>query len=486
MITHRLHQLNSDLDDAFPRGASTAGGTGGSTAHSHSVTIETNGPSSISTAGGGLVNTATDTHTHSCSTTTGENTNEPPYIEMIYGQRKDPSPSASVGSEQAVTSGGDGVTYTYLYSGDGEMIAETIGLTTTIYIGNIYEKKDQGGTITEKKLYYAGSLRVAVSTKVGAGSWEVNFLLSDHLGSTSLMVDASGERVSEMRYSPWGGTRYTLGSQVTNYQFTGQRNESGIGLYFFQARFYDASLGRFVSPDTLIPDPMNVLDRDRYQYVRSNPLKYTDPSGHECFTSGSGERVCTDDSDSYDELPMPDPNADYKPPEEPKPDENYDWEYPGEFNPYCGLGCMEYVSYILSMNNLQYDDIWYVVYPGNACTYLSDAYVNVDLFHDHFASVYGTTVQDLELRPSSDLYLPPLTVIFYNQDLTNDNPDPGSGVTKIVDNHAAIVIGNFYDPRTQSVVPYVYDVNSGSPSPRPYYVVSAEVYEIEAMIIVIP
>jgi hypothetical protein len=66
------------------------------------------------------------------------------------------------------------------------MIAETIGLTTTVYIGNIYEKKNQGGTITQKKYYYAGSLRVAVSTKVGAGSWEVNFLLSDHLDSTSI------------------------------------------------------------------------------------------------------------------------------------------------------------------------------------------------------------------------------------------------------------------------------------------------------------
>jgi hypothetical protein len=35
----------TDLDDAFPRGASTAGGTGGSTSHSHSVTIQISRPS---------------------------------------------------------------------------------------------------------------------------------------------------------------------------------------------------------------------------------------------------------------------------------------------------------------------------------------------------------------------------------------------------------------------------------------------------------
>jgi hypothetical protein len=97
------------------------------------VTIETNGPSSTSTAGGGLVNTATNTHTHSCTTTTDTQSILPPYTNVIYGQRKDPAAGTSLGSEQAVTSGGDGVTYAYLYSGDGEMVAETIGLTTTVY-----------------------------------------------------------------------------------------------------------------------------------------------------------------------------------------------------------------------------------------------------------------------------------------------------------------------------------------------------------------
>ena len=82
----------SDLDDVYARGASTAGGTGDGS-HSHSVTIETNGPSSTSTAGGGLVNTATDTHTHSCATTSSSQTNEPPYMEVIYGQRNDPPPA---------------------------------------------------------------------------------------------------------------------------------------------------------------------------------------------------------------------------------------------------------------------------------------------------------------------------------------------------------------------------------------------------------
>ena len=46
----------------------------------------------------------------------------------------------------------------------------------------------------------------------------------------------------------------------------------------------------FTSPDTLIPDPFNPLDWNRYSYVKNNPIKYNDPTGH-CT---SGDKVCLD------------------------------------------------------------------------------------------------------------------------------------------------------------------------------------------------
>lgn len=50
---------------------------------------------------------------------------------------------------------------------------------------------------------------------------------------------------------------------------------------FYGARFYDPSLGRFISPDTLIPEQtQGVQAWDRYAYANNNPVKYTDPSGH--------------------------------------------------------------------------------------------------------------------------------------------------------------------------------------------------------------
>jgi RHS repeat-associated protein len=65
----------------------------------------------------------------------------------------------------------------------------------------------------------------------------------------------------------------------TPYRYTGQREESGIGLYYYNARWYDASVGRFIQPDTIVPEPSNPQSLNRYAYVLNNPVRYTDPSG---------------------------------------------------------------------------------------------------------------------------------------------------------------------------------------------------------------
>jgi RHS repeat-associated protein len=61
---------------------------------------------------------------------------------------------------------------------------------------------------------------------------------------------------------------------------TGQREEAALELYFYNARYYDPVLGRFIAPDTIVPEPGNPQALNRYAYVYNNPLQYTDPSGH--------------------------------------------------------------------------------------------------------------------------------------------------------------------------------------------------------------
>jgi RHS repeat-associated protein len=105
------------------------------------------------------------------------------------------------------------------------------------------------------------------------------FIHADHLGSTSLTTDITGTVVAETRYLPYGEERWITGTLVTDFTFTGQRAERGFGLLDYNARYYDPGLGRFISPDSIVPNPRNPQDLNRYSYVRSNPLRHTDPSG---------------------------------------------------------------------------------------------------------------------------------------------------------------------------------------------------------------
>jgi hypothetical protein len=93
---------------------------------------------------------------------------------------------------------------------------------TTTYVGNWYEWS--GSTTTAKKYYYAGAQRIAMRT----GS-TLNYLLGDHLGSTSITADSAGLKVAEIRYKAWGESRYATGTTPTTFRFTGQRRESGLG-----------------------------------------------------------------------------------------------------------------------------------------------------------------------------------------------------------------------------------------------------------------
>jgi RHS repeat-associated protein len=130
-----------------------------------------------------------------------------------------------------------------------------------------------------RSYYFAEAARIAMRQDSDAGS-EVIYLFSDHLGSTSVTYRASDGNVDRQWYKPWGQLRPGPGSNLpTDYQFTGQRN-SGWGLYYFKARWFDSNLGRFAQADTIIPTMGFSIAWDRYAGMLNNPLKYVDPSGY--------------------------------------------------------------------------------------------------------------------------------------------------------------------------------------------------------------
>ena len=163
-------------------------------------------------------------------------------------------------------------TVQFRYDGDGNRVLRIGPEGTTIYIGDHFEK--QGAVVT--KYYYAAGQRMAV--RVGGALY---FLHGDHLGSATLTTDGGGNWVGEARYTPYGEMRrdYPRGVIPTDRLYTGQRQET-FGLYDYGARYYSPGLGRWISADTMVPDPLNPQSLNRYAYVYNQPLIYVDREGH--------------------------------------------------------------------------------------------------------------------------------------------------------------------------------------------------------------
>jgi len=106
---------------------------------------------------------------------------------------------------------------------------------------------------------------------------DLRYVHQDHLTGTALVTSDNGTSLGLMKYYPYGDTR--SGSVPTDKKFTGQRLDS-TGLYYYNARYYDPQIGRFISADTVVPNPANPQAFNRYSYCLNNPLKYVDPSGH--------------------------------------------------------------------------------------------------------------------------------------------------------------------------------------------------------------
>jgi RHS repeat-associated protein len=200
----------------------------------------------------------------------------------------------------ALTSAGG---LSYQYDANGNLLSRSDGLsvvsdarnmpaqvaggaatTTTqkFYLNESLWKKVQGATTT----YYLPGLRMenGVPRKELPGSVErdldgsLKFYHGDHLGSSTLVLDASGAPVHRAAYMPFGADRpVSSGSFTPKYQFSfKEKEQDGTGFYDFGARLLDPVSGRWLAPDTVVSDGPN-----RYAYVRNNPLRYTDPTGHE-------------------------------------------------------------------------------------------------------------------------------------------------------------------------------------------------------------
>ncbi|MFA6023721.1 MAG: SpvB/TcaC N-terminal domain-containing protein [Candidatus Gracilibacteria bacterium] len=174
--------------------------------------------------------------------------------------------------------------------------------TVDYYLGRYGElrgKADGSGSEpasdgTELYYLFAGSQRVAalkIPPETPVGDAALTYYHQDHLGGTALTTNEEGFVTQLYDYYPYGSELLDSslddgsGPAPADHSFTDKELDEDLGLYYFEARWYDSAIGRFSSQDPaqlddrifqILTDPQSL---NFYSYSRNNPVNITDPTG---------------------------------------------------------------------------------------------------------------------------------------------------------------------------------------------------------------
>ncbi len=155
----------------------------------------------------------------------------------------------------------------YSYNSGNQRIKKTESGATTYYVSaglDVLAEYDGSGNLAAEYIYGLDG-KVSKFDSTQGHFWFVK----DHLGSTRRLDSSSMLR----DYYPYGQNKIAAGNEETAYQFTGKELDSGIGLHYFGARYYDPSIGRWLAPD---PAGQGFSP---YAYAGNSPLVMVDPNG---------------------------------------------------------------------------------------------------------------------------------------------------------------------------------------------------------------
>lgn len=181
--------------------------------------------------------------------------------------------------------GGNTTSYDYDYNGD--RVFKTTSEGTTFYPFTHYEITDTG---TTTKYVYAGDQLVA-TIELATPAPRIDYVYSDHLGSTDVVLGDDGYLTQVIDYHPFGDVR--IDEQYNDYtqdrKYIGQEYDEESQMSYLNARYYDGTRGKFISQDPVFweigqtKDGVAVLKnpqtQNSYSYAQNNPIVYKDPEG---------------------------------------------------------------------------------------------------------------------------------------------------------------------------------------------------------------
>lgn len=160
---------------------------------------------------------------------------------------------------------------------------------STIVAVRHISKGPQGRAIMSplKILLSIAALWLCLGAIAHAGT--VTYVYSDPQGTPLAEADANGTITATFDYRPYGVQ--ALGAAPNGPGYTGHVNDPDTGLVYMQARYYDPSVGRFLSVDPAGPSAGGVFDFNRFAYVDNNPVVRIDPDGRvSAATDAAAER----------------------------------------------------------------------------------------------------------------------------------------------------------------------------------------------------
>jgi RHS repeat-associated protein len=183
---------------------------------------------------------------------------------------------------------------TFAYDVIGNLLSKSPEGTTTFYFDafGVHAELISNGTPQWNEYLTVGGTLIGMRVLRSGSGITTRYLHTDNLGSIAIITDETGAVVERDSYDAWGKRRFPTGaddpsgggvppSQTTR-GFTGQEELADVGLVHLNGRVYDPLVGRMMSADPMVPDPLNSQAWNRYSYVINNPLAFTDPNGY-CF-----------------------------------------------------------------------------------------------------------------------------------------------------------------------------------------------------------
>ena len=192
---------------------------------------------------------------------------------------------------EQVKKNGD-IVSSYIYDPNGFRVQKVGSKGRVDYVpllnGEVGYRKEFS-TGKEYSFIYVGGTHLARVNGVIGGDGEKFFYHNDHEGTALVVTDENGNKVVDRDFAPFGekiktNDREEPYSDETEDGFTGKDWDEDVGLYYYNARWYDAGVGRFITEDS-VEDPNNP---NEYAYCANNPVNNIDPTGHISIKPQSG------------------------------------------------------------------------------------------------------------------------------------------------------------------------------------------------------